>query len=80
MYLHIGNNKNVRESDIVGIFDADSATSGISAKRFLSFAQKQGRLISVTDDIPKSFVVMRDGTVYMCQLSSSSLRGRAGTF
>lgn len=77
MYLHLGNNRNVRKRDIVGIFDADSATVTLSAKRFLSHAQKQGKLISVTYDIPKSFVVMRDGTVYMCQISSSSLKGRA---
>ena len=26
MYLHIGNNQNIRTADVIGIFDADSAT------------------------------------------------------
>ena len=26
MFLHVGNSKNIREKDIIGIFDADTAT------------------------------------------------------
>ena len=38
MYLHIGNNRNIRTTDVIGIFDADSATVSAVTKKFLSAA------------------------------------------
>ena len=35
MYLHVGNNKNIRERDIIGIFDADNATVARETKKYL---------------------------------------------
>ena len=79
MYLHVGNNKNIRISAILGIFDMDNATvSGISRK-FLSEAQKRGEVETAIEEIPKSFVVYREGgEVRICfsQLSTAALHGR----
>ena len=58
MYLHIGNNRTVPSGDLVGIFDADSATVSAITRKFLSAAQKSGKLHSATGDLPKSFVVV----------------------
>ena len=58
MFLHVGNNKNIREKDIIGIFDMDTATVSPVTKKFLNTAQKQGRVSVVGDELPKSFVVM----------------------
>lgn len=33
MYLHVGNNKNIKLSDIVGIFDTDTATISKNTKK-----------------------------------------------
>ena len=37
MYLHVGNSKNIKLSDIVGIFDTDTATIGKGKKHRLFF-------------------------------------------
>ena len=79
MYLHIGNKKNIRTSSIIGIFDTDNATVAATTRKYLSRAQKEGNVSSATDDIPKSFVLYREGDGYrVCfsQLSTAALCGR----
>ena len=79
MFLHVGNNKNIRERDIIGIFDMDNATVSNVTRKFLSEAQKKGLVESANDEIPKSFVIYRVGNnVNICfsQLSSAALYGR----
>ena len=79
MYLHVGNKKNIRVSDIIGIFDTDNATVTSTTRKYLSHAQKEGAVISATDDIPKSFILYREGNsqkICFSQLSTSSLCGR----
>ena len=79
MYLHVGNNKNIRESMILGIFDMDNATVSSVSRKYLSSAEKKGLVESAGYEIPKSFIVYRDGNdikVCFSQLSSSSLHGR----
>ena len=65
MYLHIGENKVVRKNDIVAIFDMDSATVSSVTKKFLSSAQKDGNVKALGFDLPRTFIVMRDKTVYL---------------
>lgn len=80
MYLHAGNNKNIREKDIIGIFDADNSTVSAVTRRYLSDADREGRLISAKDEIPKSFILYKSGGKYMIcfsQISTSALIGRA---
>ena len=60
MFLHIGSNQNVRTSEILGIFDMDTATVAPQTKRFLSRAQRDGGIVNVSDDLPKSFVVVAE--------------------
>ncbi len=75
MYIHLGNNKNIREKDIIGIFDMDNATMSKTTQKFLNKAQKEGRLITTVDEIPKSLILTKD-KVYMSQLAPKSLYGR----
>ena len=77
MFLHIGNSKNIREKEIIGIFDADSATVGKDTKRFLSEKQRLGELITISEDLPKAFVLCDDGKVYFTQLSVKTLTDRS---
>ncbi|MBO4770370.1 MAG: DUF370 domain-containing protein [Clostridia bacterium] len=78
MFLHAGNNKTIKESDIIGIFDADTATVEDTTKEFLRRAEKEGRSELIVEELPKSFIVTRDNKVYFSQISTSSLYGRAG--
>ena len=79
MYLHVGNNKNIRESKIIGIFDMDNATVSSISRKYLGAAQKRGAVESASLEIPKSFIVYEDnGEIKVCfsPLATSSLKGR----
>ncbi len=82
MYLHLGQDTVVRTCDIVGIFDLDNATVSGRTKHFLSRCQKEGRVINVTNELPKTFVVCTQPqggfVVYISQISSSTLKRRTG--
>ena len=83
MYLHIGNQVNIRRKDIVGIFDADRTTTSRITRKYLSEAQKKELVSSANYEIPKSFVLYidwdGDTSVLLSQLSSSALEGRIET-
>ena len=77
MYVHAGNNRIIRTRSIVGIFDMDSATMTSATRNFLKIAEKEGRMITVKEDIPRSFIVTSDeDKVYISQISSTALAGR----
>ena len=73
MYLHLGANKVVRKSDIVAIFDMDTSTVSVYTRKYLSNAQKEKKLFTLGYDLPKSFVVMKDNTVYLSPFNTSTL-------
>lgn len=79
MYLHVGNSLNIRQKDIIGIFDADMATVSAVTKKYLTAAEAAGNVSFASVELPKSFVLYRDKKQYkICfsQLSSASLAGR----
>lgn len=79
MFLHVGNSKNLRESSIIGIFDTDNATLSPVTRKYLSNAEKNGKVESAVEEIPKSFVLYRDGNdtkICFSQLSTTALLGR----
>lgn len=75
MYIHLGNKINIREKDIIGIFDMDNTTVSRITQKYLNKAQADGCLITCVDEIPKSIIVTKD-KVYMSQLAPKSLYGR----
>ena len=79
MFLHIGNSKNLRIRDVIGIFDMDNATVSTVTRKYLSLRQKEMAVESAAEDIPKSFILYRDGNetkICFSQLSASALKGR----
>lgn len=83
MYLHIGHDSVIRQKDIIGIFDIETASVSKQTRDYLSAAQKNGRVVSVTEELPKSFVVCAEKKqkgrfrVYISQISSTTLLKRA---
>ena len=81
MYLHLGQSIMIPNSAILGIFDLDNTTWSFRTRRFLDQAEEEGRVIPVGDDLPRSFVLAREGdgppTVYLCALSPAALCARA---
>ena len=80
MYLHLGQSVVVPFRDILGIVDLDTATASHRTRAFLERAEKEGSMVDLSMDLPKSLVLCQSelGTVaYLSQLSSATLRGRA---
>ncbi|MBQ8134833.1 MAG: DUF370 domain-containing protein [Clostridia bacterium] len=80
MYLHIGGDTVVNTGDIIGIFDMDQSTVSYKTREFLSEAQKNGEIINVSYELPRSFVLCRENNqckIYICQLSPVTLMKRA---
>ena len=76
MYLHLGENTVVMSEDIIGIFDLDNASRSMITRDYLTKAQKENRIINVSYELPKSFVVCMENmeeNVYIVQLSSATI-------
>ena len=80
MYLHLGQNIMVPEAAVIGIFDLDNTTWSFRTRRFLERAEREGRVTAVGDDLPRSFVLTREGdgppAVYITQLTTATLLKR----
>ncbi len=82
MYIHLGEDISVRDSSVIGLFDIENTTIGPDTRAFLNKLEQAGRVVSVSDEMPKSFVIcMEKGTetVYISSISAATLRKRAGT-
>ncbi len=85
MYLHLGEDTIVKTKDIIGIFDMDTTTVMKSSRNFLNIAEKENRTITVSFELPKSFIVLKKPKdekplIYISQLSSTTLENRSKTF
>ena len=79
MYIHLGQGTVVRSRDVLGIFDLDSTTVSKHTRKFLEKAEKNGDVITVSYELPKSFAVVNGKTkVYISQLATSTLLKRSG--
>lgn len=81
MYLHIGQNELIPERRIIGVFDLDKCSYGKRTREYLSRAEKEGVVLDISGDLPKSFVVCdhpyHPQIVYLSQLSPATLQKRA---
>ena len=85
MYLHLGEDTIVKTKDIFGIFDLDTTTVMKASRTFINKAEKEKRTVTVSFELPKSFVVCKgkeekENTVYISQISSTTLENRSKTF
>ena len=79
MYLHLGKDISVPLDSIIGVFDMDTSTGSKHTRDFLNAAERENRLIVVTDELPKSAVVFLEPEgvmLYICQLSAKTLEKR----
>ncbi len=81
MYLHLGQSTVITTKDLIGIFDMDVTTVMKSSRDYLSKAEKNGEVVNVSYELPKSFIVCSDGNnskkVYISQIAPSTLLKRA---
>jgi len=85
MYLHLGQNVIANESDIIGVFDIDNTTGARITRQYLAKAEKDGRVINISDEIPRSFIVCNligensVQKIFLSQLSPQTLLKRTET-
>ena len=79
MYLYLDKKIAIREQDILAVFDLDNTTISKHTRAFLSRAEERGDVISIGNEIPRSFVVClqnRRQKVYLTPLSGSAVYKR----
>lgn len=81
MYLNL-TQEVLYDAEIVGIFDLDTATVAHKTRSFLNRAEKEKKAVTLSFDLPRSFIVAQgeaetDHRVYISQLSSLTLVKRS---
>ena len=79
MYIPIGSDMSVRDKSIIGIFDLDNTTYSKHTRKFLAEAEKIGEVVTVPEDLPKSFLLTSEfgmDRVYLCQFNAATLEKR----
>ena len=82
LYLHVGSETILTQQNIIGIFDIENTSVSKYTREFLRKKQQDGRVVNVTDEIPKSFVVCYDKesrreSIYLSQLAAATLKKRS---
>ncbi|MEE1244935.1 MAG: DUF370 domain-containing protein [Acutalibacteraceae bacterium] len=81
MYLHLGGEYVVKEEEVIGIFDLDTSTVSKHTRNFLNKKEKEKKVINVSFELPKSFILVGDKQnekIYISQISSATLNKRSG--
>ena len=68
------------DQNIVGIFDLENTSQSRITRDYLAKSEKKGQIVTVADDIPRTFIVCCDKkdryTIYLSQMSSANLYKR----
>lgn len=75
MFVYLGSDVVVEDSEIIGIFDIERVTVDRYMKDYLNAVQKKGMVYYVSLDMPKCFVVCTD-TVYVTNVSGDTIKKR----
>ena len=78
MYIHLGRDYVLNDRDIIGIFNLETTTVSLRGREFLNYAQKNGAVVSLSDDLPQCYVLADApvDTVYLSELSSAAMKRR----
>lgn len=82
MYLHLGQEVLIKTDDLIGIFDMEKTTISKKTKEFLVEASKKDEVITVSYEMPKSFILTaqkkdkKKVKVYISQISTATLKKR----
>ena len=80
MYVSIGGDMAVRERSIIGIFDLDNCSYEKKTREFLQKAEQNGEIVTVTDELPKSFVLTSEygfSRIYLTQFNAATIEKRS---
>ncbi|MEG1778738.1 MAG: DUF370 domain-containing protein [Oscillospiraceae bacterium] len=80
MFLHLGGDVVVKDSEIIGIFDIETASVSKITKEYFAASEARERVINVSYELPKTFIICnKNGKIflYISQISSATLKKRA---
>lgn len=89
MFLHLGSNISIPLKSILGVFDLEFTTITGTTREVLKRAEMEGRVFNVSDDMPVSFVVVKEllsetgeevNYIYLTPISAATLRKRLMLF
>lgn len=78
-YLQLEKGESILKSEIIGIFDIETASVSISTKEFFRRKEEETGVISLSNDLPKSFLLCEGeftDRIYISGLSCESIRKR----
>lgn len=81
MFLHIGGDVVIPIKNIIAILDIESTTVSKDTKEFLTVAEEEGFIESISNDLPKSFIITetdKKSKIYLSPISSVTLQKRSG--
>lgn len=81
MFLHIGGDVVIPVKNIIAIMDIDTTTISKDTKEFLKIAEEEGFVESISEDLPKTFIITefeKKSKIYLSPISSVTLQKRAG--
>lgn len=81
MFLHIGGDVVIPIRNVIAIFDIESTTISKDTREFLKIAEEEGFIESISEDLPKSFIITetdKKSKIYLSPISSVTLQKRSG--
>ncbi|MDK2933577.1 MAG: extracellular matrix regulatory protein [Clostridiales bacterium] len=81
MFLHLGGDVVVSLKNVIAIMDLETTTISKITKEFLAVAEEEGFIESISEDLPKSFIITeidKKSKIYLSPISSVTLQKRAG--
>lgn len=81
MFLHIGGDVVIPIKNVIAILDIETTTISKDTKEFLTIAEEEGFIESISDDLPKTFIITesdKKSKIYLSPISSITLQKRAG--
>lgn len=80
MFLHIGGDIVIPVKDVIAIMDIDTTTISKDTREFLKIAEEEGFIKSISNDLPKSFIITemdKKSVIYLSPISSVTLKKRS---
>jgi ribosomal protein S8 len=81
MFLHIGGDVVIPIRNVIAIMDIDTTTISKDTKEFLKIAEEEGFIESISNDLPKSYIITetdKKSKIYLSPISSVTLQKRSG--
>lgn len=74
MFIHIGGDFMVDDNNIVAIMDFDTVTASQRTFNLLKIAEKEGRIVNIDYDLPKTMILVNDNQFNYIYLTPISVR------